>query len=528
MRLIRRLLLTVIPGLALALLCVGAIHAQSDANVAHAATGAPTPAVNVFTSGPQAVVTQPIPSLPLYVPNQFISTGSLDEQGRLGSFMKGRYGGDVIRGQRIDLRFFTGISGTLFFSPNQLPTLFAYVYTVREGSGLVLEDVVTELNNNVAFSQMLIEFNLLIANPWSIAGSPWSIAGSPVTTPTLGADPELYWSQFNHLSEYGLGPLAGGGAPYSYTGEGVNIAIFDTSPYDQPVLQHRFQFFGGIPVSVTHVLSDPLTSDGLDPSPVHIPGHGLFVAGLARAVAPKANIVLYKVLDDTGRGRESDLLAALSLYSQTLVATPTVINLSFGVAPSVEITQLETLSNVLHGLHFLGNTIVAAAGNNSSLTDTKPMLYPAAFDFVVGVAAGNSEGHRSCYSNSAISAASGKRGIAAPGGQGDTTGGGCVPPSDLSHVNCPGDPLCMMTSWWDPLNAPHYTLGAGTSFAAPIVSGAAALTRQMKGPATSAYSVNQYLYDHAQLRESSLGYGTLNFLNMFLPARTYMPLLVRD
>ena len=458
------------------------------------------------------------------MPNRFISTGPIDQQRGLESFTKERYAGNVFASQRIDLRFLTGITGTLFFSPDQLPTLFAYVYTIREGSGLVLEDIVTELNNNVQFSQMLIEYDLLIANPWSIGGSPWSIGGSPVTTPTLGAAPELYWSQFNHLSEYGMTPLAAGGAPYSYTGEGVNIAIFDTSPYDQPVLQHRFQFFGGIPILVTHVLSDPLP----DPSPVHIPGHGLFAAGLARAVAPKANIVLYKVLDDSGRGRESDLLTALSLYSQTLVATPTVINLSFGVAPSVEITQLDTLSNVLHGLHYLGNTIVAAAGNNSSLTDTQPMLYPAAFDFVIGVAAGNSEGHRSCYSNSAVSPTDGKRGIAAPGGQGDTTGGNCVPPSDLTHINCPGDPLCMLTSWWDPLNEPHYTLGAGTSFAAPIVSGAAALTRQMKGPAASADSVNQYLYDHAQLRESSLGFGTLNLLNMFLTNHTYMPLLVRD
>ncbi len=515
MRSICRLVLTLVPGMVLALLCVSAARAQRPVPVAPA-----SPVIQPQSA--QSVYTAPY-QIPLYIPNRFITTGPFNLQRNLESFTKDRYSGNVFNSQRIDLSFLAGISGTLFFSPNQLSTLSAYVYTIREGSGLVLNDVLTELNNNVAFSQMLIEYDLVIANPWSIGGSPWSIGGSPVTTPTLGAAPELYWSQFSHMGVYGMSPLAAGGAPYSYTGEGVNIAIFDTSPYDQPVLQPRLQFFGGIPISVTHVLSDPLP----DPSPAHIPGHGLFAAGLARAVAPKSNLVLYKVLDDSGRGRESDLLAALSLYSQTLVATPTIINLSFGVAPSVEITQLDTLSNVLHGLHYLGNTIVAAAGNNSSLTETQPMLYPAAFDFVVGVAAGNSQAHRSCYSNAAVSS-SGKRGIAAPGGQGDTTGGGCVPPSDLSHVNCPGDPLCMMTSWWDPLNDPHYTLGAGTSFAAPLVSGAAALTRQMKGPAASADSVNQYLYDHAQPRESSLGFGTLNFLNMFLPARTYMPLLVRD
>lgn len=516
MQTIGRLMLTIGPGLALALICIGLLSASSTPGAAQAQTTA-----RVMPQ--QVPITTPY-QIPPYIPDQFISTASLPELNRLEGFVKDRYTGDVFReGPGINLSFLAGVTDTLFFNPDQLPTLTAYLFTIRPGSGLSVENVLTELRNNTAFSTMLFEPNLLIANPWSIGGSPWSIGGSPVTTPTTDAVPELYWTQFNHLNEYGLDPLVGGGAPYSYTGEGINIAFFDTSPYDQPVLTPRMQNFGGIPISVTHVLSDPLP----DPSPVHIPGHGLFAAGLARAVAPKSNIVLYKVLDDTGRGRESDLLAALSLYSSTLVATPTVLNLSFGVDPSVEITALQTLSNVLHGLHYLGNTIVAAAGNNATLTETKPMLYPAAFDWVIGVAAGNAEGHRSCYSNSAISAASGKRGIAAPGGQGDTTGGGCVPPP-VTQINCPGDPLCLLTSWWDPLNNPQYTLGAGTSFAAPIVSGAAALTRQMQGNAAPSDAINQYLYDHARPREAALGYGTLNMIDLFLPRHTYLPMAVRD
>ena len=225
------------------------------------------------------------------------------------------------------------------------------------------------------------------------------------------------------------------------------------------------------------------------------------------------------MLGDDGFGTESALIQALSAFS-THIKSKAVINLSLTILADISDT-VEPLNTVLTGLDLLNNTIVAAAGNDATSAITQPMRLPAAYPFVIGVASANTAGHRSCFSNVGR--------IGAPGGEGNIKSGGCAVPETYT---CTGDDgLCLLTSWWQPTTAPTMTFGAGTSFAAPFASAAAALTVeqfQKTGTPVTSLGVRKFIYQNAIPREPELGFGILNLGNMFLPRRTYLPVSLKQ
>lgn len=206
-------------------------------------------------------------------------------------------------------------------------------------------------------------------------------------------------------------------------GQGVRVAVVDSGvgPHPDLAVVAGKDFTGG----------DGQWSDQY--------GHGTHVAGLccARAdndlggagVAPMADVLSARVLRSNGQGT-LDAIAAGVVWSADQGAK--VINLSLGGQSGTR-----SLQEALAYASERGALLVCAAGNDGSTR----ALYPAAYDDCLSVAASGPSDQRSAFTNRASTVD-----ISAPG------------ESILS--SCLGGGYCMMD---------------GTSMAAPIVSGAAAL-----------------------------------------------------
>ncbi len=113
-------------------------------------------------------------------------------------------------------------------------------------------------------------------------------------------------------------------------------------------------------------------------------GHGTFIAGVVRQIAPMAQVSMVRIMHSDGVAYESDLMCALEsvladAYRRAdgdLSAEPVdVLSLSLGYFHEDGDTLSPHLMSVLDQLTALGVVVVAAAGNFA----TRRPFYPAAF-----------------------------------------------------------------------------------------------------------------------------------------------------
>jgi subtilisin family serine protease len=362
--------------------------------------------------------------------------------------------------------------------------------------GLV-EKVVRHINREAREACVFSGPNWLIGypysaagSPYSAAGSPYSAAGSPFASPGTAVRPEDFWTQWS-LERIGL--IQNGMRTIRQCGQGVRVGVFDTSPFaaaGRPVpsgwghpplltVVHP-EVFGQFPVP------PPPAIDGVEPP--DLSGHGLSVAGLVYAVAPRSDIYLYRVLDKHAQGNLFVLCHALLDFLRGAVSNPdapngAIINLSLGLPlpPNwrhlVGTVWVFALEVVLALAHCLGVTVVASAGNESTRAGpAAPAEFPASLSHVVGVMACNHGDDRSCFSN--------KGNLTAPGGDGYDCGNGCEPESENTDCSCPWSKVSDAERWKYGVIGPVFPSSEfpfgfarwlGTSFAAPLVSGLAAL-----------------------------------------------------
>lgn len=176
-------------------------------------------------------------------------------------------------------------------------------------------------------------------------------------------------------------PLSGS---YSWTaaGSGVSAYVVDTG-----VLATHSQFSGRITAGWSAV-ADGRGSGDCNGHGTHVAGT---VAGSTYGVAKGATIVPVRVLDCTGSGYTSDVVAGLDwIVEHHTAGTPAVVNLSVGGAASPAVdAALQTVIND-------GVTAVAAAGN--SATDACGTS-PARLSAAVTVAASDSADRQASFSN---------------------------------------------------------------------------------------------------------------------------------
>jgi serine protease AprX len=204
-------------------------------------------------------------------------------------------------------------------------------------------------------------------------------------------------------------------------------------------------------------------------------GHGTFVASIAAGeangylgAAPGANIVSLDVLDDTGAGLESDVLAAADwIYQHKDEYDIRVANFSL-LAGGPASFMYDPLDQAVEKLWLAGIVVVTAAGNYAEDGQPSGVVYAPANDpFVITVGAADLNGTVGTDDDfNAPWSAYGytpdgflKPELGAPG----RSMSGAVPTTATMYSQHPEREV-----------EPGYMWMSGTSFAAPVVAGAAA------------------------------------------------------
>jgi hypothetical protein len=135
-------------------------------------------------------------------------------------------------------------------------------------------------------------------------------------------------------------------------------------------------------------------TEAYDPTDIRrYTGHGTFVAGVLRCMAPRADVVVKGFLTSGGALYETEILK--ELY-KALDLTPDIISMSAGATTRHNLPALGFQALWEQRLSDLkGTVLVAAAGNDG---DRGP-FWPAAFPWAVSVGALDETGGRAPYSN---------------------------------------------------------------------------------------------------------------------------------
>ena len=160
-------------------------------------------------------------------------------------------------------------------------------------------------------------------------------------------------------------------------------------------------------------------------------GHGTLCAGLIAVVAPRAMVMPLRVFDDNG---EADIFTITKAIRYAVKNKVGVINMSFGIS-----TNSRTVREAVAAAIAANIVVTGSAGNANSSTPQYPASYPS----VLSVAATDLADKKGSFSNYGSSIS-----VSAPG---------------VNIISAyPGG---------------YYAVVSGTSFAAPIVAGEAALVR---------------------------------------------------
>ncbi len=162
-------------------------------------------------------------------------------------------------------------------------------------------------------------------------------------------------------------------------GGGVLVSVIDTGLIEQVRDEHPW---------LARITGDPEQANV-----GHYRGHGTFIAGVVRAMAPRTQIHVEALLYNEGSLLESDLVPRLG---RALDLMPDIISMSAGTATRERLPLLGLQVFWEERLrHAKGTVLVCAAGNDG----VREPFWPAAFPWSVSVGALDVDGSRAGYSN---------------------------------------------------------------------------------------------------------------------------------
>jgi len=396
------------------------------------------------------------------------------------------YAADSVPGEiLVKLKNASALAAVIAPYPGIVSTQFGSrpIYRFKLAAGSNVDTVVTNLRANA--DVLLAEPNTTNQSPEARKNLPWVI-GAPSAYTAQWAPTAMRLREAHLFSK----------------GAGIKVAVLDTGiDLTHPAFVGRllpgYDFVDGD--------SDP-TEVLCAPAPCSTAGiaygHGTHVAGLIALVAPSAKIIPYRVLDANGEGNAWVLAEALQ---RAITDGADVINMSLGTAtrtrilesitklfqcevpdsadPELDFSDSSYAADLTRCATSSGPVIVAAAGNDGS---PSALEYPAkeGVKGLIAVGASNDTKHLAQFSNFGSWVQ-----IAGPG-EGITS---AVPPN-------PGAPQ-------------GYAVWSGTSMAAPLVAGAAALLRSVQKDLAPRDVVTRMLATATPLQEFAGGTTNIGQVN---------------
>jgi hypothetical protein len=202
-------------------------------------------------------------------------------------------------------------------------------------------------------------------------------------------------------------------------------------------------------------------------------GHGTMVAGILHLVAPSASLLPLKAFGPDGSGDLANIIRAV-YYASANHAN--VVNMSFEFK-----AYSQELATAISSAEKQGIVFVASAGNDGQMET----VYPAGLTNVMGVASTNNSDQRSTFSNYG---------------------------NQIVWVAAPGEAI--VTTY--PFGG--YAAGWGTSFSAPMVSGASDLAKNWQAGLTQPQVQLDIARAHLLL-DLGMGYGRLDLLQALTAAK---------
>uniref|UniRef100_UPI004057929E S8 family peptidase n=1 Tax=Agathobacter sp. TaxID=2021311 RepID=UPI004057929E len=257
-----------------------------------------------------------------------------------------------------------------------------------------------------------------------------------------------------------------------YTGKNVRIAVLDTGAALHKDIADNIIYFKDYINDKTVPYDD--NGHGTHISGI-LCGNGRSCNGEITGMAPRAQLLVFKILDEHGNGRTADSVKALDwILKNHKKYKIRLLNFSMGYLPSANPKLQAKLIEKLEQLWDEGVTIVTAAGNNGP--ERNSVTVPGISRKVITVGAFGAD-----YSK--------WKNISSYSGRGPTT---CciVKPEILA----PGTDILSIS------RKGGYERKSGTSMSAPIVCGALALAYE-KNPALTPVMLKILLYDTVERPE---------------------------
>ncbi|MEV2242068.1 S8 family serine peptidase [Micromonospora sp. NPDC049891] len=285
-----------------------------------------------------------------------------------------------------------------------------------------------------------------------LAGPPAARQSPSATAPPLGAGIASVWldGRVRPALEHSVPQI---GAPAAWAagrdGSGVTVAVLDTGVDDtHPDLVGRIaearDFSGSGSARDGHGHGTHVAAT--------VAGSGAASGGLRKGVAPGARLLVGKVLNDSGAGFDSDVIAGMEWAAES---GATVVNLSLGGDPT---DGTDPTSQALNDLTARTGTLFVVAAGNSGAART--VGSPGAATSALTVGAVDRDDNLAVFSS-----------------RGPRLGDNGLKP----EITAPGVGIVAARSAGTSMGTPvdqGYTTASGTSMATPHVAGAAAILAQ--------------------------------------------------
>ncbi len=278
-----------------------------------------------------------------------------------------------------------------------------------------------------------------------------------------------------------------------YTGKNVTVAIIDTgiSPHADLIYPtNRIVGFKDFVNGETKAYDD--NGHGTHCAGI-LAGNGYSSKGKYKGIAPEANILAIKVLDEVGNGNTSDILETVQfIIDSKEVYNTRIINFSLGAIAQYRERRDPLVKAANHAIDN-GFIVIAAVGNSGPMRNT--ILSPATSRNVISVGALDDR-------------KSDKEKIAEFSSRGPT-----IDRIRKPDLIAPGVNITSLSN----TNLNGYTTLSGTSMSAPMVSGAAALLLN-ENPNYSHFDIKRKLVSACSRIKASAyeqGAGVLDISRIF-------------